>query len=126
MKQRKSETKQAATSLVKLDHHRLQPALKHALVIPQTRSGKPLLLLPFEVPIPREVQDQADMSSLHPLVYCFGLADTSWLTAFAATWGPGTHMDDLRTSQALALFCPTSVCSEQRKLCCNCRSRALL
>ena len=36
--------------------------------------------LPFEVPIPREVQDQADMSSLHPLVYCFGLADKSWLT----------------------------------------------
>jgi len=28
------------------------------------------------------VQDQADTSSLHPLVYCFCLADTPWLTRF--------------------------------------------
>jgi len=27
------------------------------------------------------VQDQADTSSLHPLVYCFCSADTPWLTA---------------------------------------------
>src|SRR5215470_9595393 len=45
----------------------------YALVIPQTGSANLFFCLSFQVPVPREVQDQADTSSLHPLVYCFCL-----------------------------------------------------
>jgi hypothetical protein len=65
------EMKQAATSLAKFDHHCPQQGLKRALVIPLTRSVSPFFCLPSEVSVPKEVQDQADTSSLLPRVYCF-------------------------------------------------------